>query len=48
VPSVSISIPGRYAHTPILHASLEDWKNTLVLLNLVLLHASRSILTPDR
>jgi len=48
VPSVSISIPGRYAHTPILHASLEDWKNTLHLLNLVLLHASRSILTPDR
>lgn len=48
VPSVSISIPGRYAHTPILHAKIKDWQNTLDLLRLVLDHADRSILAVDR
>lgn len=48
VPSVSISIPGRYAHTPILHAKTRDWQNTLDLLRLTLDHADRSILTVDR
>lgn len=32
IPSVSISIPGRYAHSPILHARINDWQNTLRLL----------------
>jgi len=48
VPSVSISIPGRYAHSPVLHAKVKDWQNTLDLLRLVLDHADRSILTVDR
>jgi putative aminopeptidase FrvX len=48
VPSVSISIPGRYAHSPILHAKLQDWQSTLDLLQLVLTHADRSILDVDR
>ena len=48
VPVVSISIPGRYAHSPILHAKLSDWENTLSLLRLVIEQADRSILSIDR
>jgi len=48
VPSVSISIPGRYAHSPILHAKKRDWQNTLDLLRLVLDHVDHSILAVDR
>ena len=48
VPSVSISIPGRYAHSPVLHAKLQDWQNTLDLLQLILTKADRSILAVDR
>lgn len=48
IPSVSISIPGRYAHSPILHAKVQDWQNTLDLLQLVLHQADRSILAVDR
>jgi len=48
IPSVSISIPGRYAHTPILHAKLSDWQKTLTLLRLVIRHADRSILEYHR
>jgi endoglucanase len=42
IPSVSISIPGRYAHSAVAIARLEDWKNTLVLL-----HTALSELTPE-
>lgn len=42
VPSVSVSIPGRYAHTPAGIARISDWKNTLALL-----HTALSNLTPD-
>ncbi len=48
VPSVSISIPGRYAHSPVLHAKVKDWQNTLDLMRLVLYHTDLSILTVDR
>ncbi len=48
VPSVSVSIPGRYAHSPILHAKLADWENTLSLLHMVIEKADRSILSIDR
>ena len=48
VPSVSVSVPGRYAHSPILHARLSDWKNTLALLYQALEKADRSILNADR
>lgn len=48
VPSVSISIPGRYAHSPILHARVSDWQNTLALLCQVIEKADRSILDIDR
>ncbi len=32
VPVVSVSVPGRYAHTPIGLCRVDDWKNTLALL----------------
>jgi endoglucanase len=48
VPSVSISIPGRYAHSPVLHSKIQDWQHTLDLLQLILTHAEWSILTAER
>jgi tetrahedral aminopeptidase len=36
IPSVSVSVPSRYTHTPAGIARLEDWKNTLRLLHAVL------------
>ncbi|MCA1954074.1 MAG: M20/M25/M40 family metallo-hydrolase [Anaerolinea sp.] len=42
IPSVSVSVPGRYAHTPALVVRLEDWQNTLRLL-----HSALRRLTPD-
>ncbi len=33
IPSLSISVPGRYAHTTTLVVRLEDWKNTLKLVH---------------
>ena len=32
IPSVSVSVPGRYAHTAVLLCRLADWQNTLALL----------------
>jgi endoglucanase len=32
IPSVSVSIPGRYAHTAVMLCRLADWQNTLALL----------------
>jgi endoglucanase len=48
VPSLSISIPIRYPHSPISHAKIEDWENTLTLLKLVLSNVDRAILALDR
>ncbi len=41
VPSISVSIPGRYAHTAAGLARVADWGNTLTLL-----HAALSTMTP--
>jgi len=41
VPTVSISVPGRYLHTTASIIRLEDWKNTLALI-----HAALSLLSP--
>jgi tetrahedral aminopeptidase len=41
IPSLSISAPGRYAHTPIGLCRVDDWQNTLRLL-----HAGLSSITP--
>jgi tetrahedral aminopeptidase len=48
IPSVSISIPGRYAHTANLLAALSDWENTLQLLHTVLENITPSVLSVDR
>ncbi len=48
VPTVSISIPGRYAHSPVLHASQKDWVHTLTLLRNTLLEIDRQVLSVDR
>jgi endoglucanase len=32
IPSVSVSVPGRYHHTPAAIARLVDWQNTLALI----------------
>lgn len=41
IPSVSISVPGRYAHTPATIVRLDDWGNTLALV-----HAALTDITP--
>jgi len=41
IPSVSLSVPGRYAHTAAGLARLDDWKNTLGLI-----HAALTRFTP--
>jgi len=45
VPVVSISVPGRYAHTPIGLCRVDDWKHTLQLLYVALGRISPKILT---
>lgn len=42
IPSLSVSVPGRYAHSAAGLARLEDWQNTLALV-----FASLARLTPD-
>jgi len=42
VPSISVSIPGRYIHTAAGIARLSDWRNTLALL-----YTALSTMTPD-
>jgi tetrahedral aminopeptidase len=41
IPTVSVSVPHRYTHSPVSIARVEDWKNTLNLL-----HAALKRLTP--
>ena len=48
IPSVSISVPGRYAHTAVLIARKSDWKNTLALMYLALSNLTREVLSVDR
>jgi tetrahedral aminopeptidase len=42
IPSLSVSVPGRYPHSAAGLARLEDWQNTLALL-----HAALARLTPE-
>lgn len=48
IPVVSVSVPGRYAHTAALVARLDDWQNTLSLLYYALERFSAEILTVER
>lgn len=48
IPVVSVSIPGRYAHTAALVARLDDWQNTLSLIYYALERISHDILDVER
>jgi endoglucanase len=48
IPSISVSVPGRYAHTPAGLARLADWQNTLALLHAALESLPHDILNADR
>ena len=42
IPTISVSVPHRYTHSPISISRVEDWKNTINLL-----HAALKRITPD-
>lgn len=48
IPSVSVSIPGRHAHTPLLISRLDDWQNTLALLHAALVRMPADLLAVER
>jgi len=48
IPSVSVSVPGRYPHTAVGLVHLDDWKNTLALLQIALQRITPEILTQER
>ncbi len=48
IPSVSVSVPHRYSHTAISIARLEDWKNSLALLQAALTRLTPELLAPER
>jgi len=48
IPSVSVSVPSRYAHTAAGMARLEDWRNTLRLLHSALQRVNRDLLAVER
>ena len=48
VPSVSISIPGRYAHTAVLLSRISDWEATLHLLHTALERLTPELLAGER
>ncbi len=48
IPSLSISVPGRYAHSAVLVARRADWQNTLRLLHAGLRRLNRAVLEVER
>jgi putative aminopeptidase FrvX len=48
IPSVSISVPGRYHHSPAAISRLSDWQNTLTLVAAALSHLSPALLSSER
>jgi endoglucanase len=48
IPSVSVSVPGRYVHTAAAIIRLNDWKNSVALLHATLSHIDQSVLRVDR
>jgi endoglucanase len=48
IPSISVSIPGRYAHTAAGIARISDWKHMLALMHAALAGLSAQILAQDR
>jgi endoglucanase len=48
VPSVSVSVPGRYLHTAASLSRLDDWKNTLALIHAALSRMTMDVLDGER
>jgi endoglucanase len=48
VPSLSVSVPGRYLHTPAAIVRLDDWKNAVALVHAALSHVDRAMLKGPR
>ena len=48
VPSVSVSVPGRYAHSPASIVRLSDWQDTMSLVSTALHSLPPDLLTVDR
>lgn len=48
VPSLSISVPGRYPHSAVAVGRLEDWQNTVSLLHAGLTRMTRDLLAQPR
>jgi endoglucanase len=48
IPTVSVSVPGRYAHTAALLCRLDDWKNTLALVHAALTRLPVDLLDVER
>jgi endoglucanase len=48
IPSASISVPGRYAHTAASLARLDDWQHTLSLLHAALTRLTPALLAVER
>jgi endoglucanase len=48
IPSVAMSVPGRYLHTPASIARLDDWKNSLALMQAALARLTPEILAAER
>lgn len=48
IPSVSVSVPGRYAHTAAMLARLDDWKNTLALVHAALTRLPGDLFETER
>jgi len=46
VPSVSVSVPHRYTHSPISISRVDDWKNTLNLIHAALGRVTKSLISP--
>ncbi len=48
IPSISVSVPGRYAHTAASIARIADWENTLALVYHVLQRITPQLLAAER
>lgn len=48
IPSLSISVPGRYAHTAVMLARTEDWQNTISAVHAMLQELNSEILQTER
>lgn len=48
IPSISVSVPGRYHHSPAAIARLSDWQNTFSLIAAALANLTPAVLEGDR